>query len=214
MNKEPHSYGFIWQFKTENYPLQIEPYIKIGMKLSEETKQKISKSNKGKGRKKGISASDETKIKISKALKGRTVNWIKHSNETKKKMSDISPNKKIVLQYSLEGNFIKEWDSIKEIENKLKILGVSGVCRGKCEQSGGFIWRYKTEKYPLRIDPYVKKENTRKKSIYQYSKDGIFIKEWNSLYEASHHTKVGSSDISRCCNNKKKTAGEFIWKFK
>ena len=52
---------------------------------------------------------------------------------------------KIVLQYDLEGNFIKEWPSTREIERQLHILpkNVSFCCRGFYKQANGYIWRYK-----------------------------------------------------------------------
>ncbi|MBU1173136.1 MAG: GIY-YIG nuclease family protein [Proteobacteria bacterium] len=54
----------------------------LGKKLSPETKDKISASNKGKSRNKGKTCSRETKNKMSEAHKGK-----KHSAETLAKMS-------------------------------------------------------------------------------------------------------------------------------
>ena len=39
------------------------------------------------------------------------------------------------------------------------------------------------------------------------------IKEFKSLTEASKELKINCSNIGRCCNNKLKTAGGFIFKF-
>jgi len=52
---------------------------------------------------------------------------------------------KIVLQFDLKGNFIKEWNSIKEASEKLKInrTGISSVLIGIYKSSGGFKWSYK-----------------------------------------------------------------------
>lgn len=52
--------------------------------------------------------------------------------------------KKKVVQYDLYGNFVREWDSINEAnryfgKNKSRI---SAVCKNKCKQSMGYIWRY------------------------------------------------------------------------
>lgn len=56
----------------------------------------------------------------------------------------ITRSKK-VLQYDLEGNFIKEWDSAREIERELGYSNVSinQCCRGKIRKSKGFIWKFK-----------------------------------------------------------------------
>lgn len=68
---------------------------KIGKKLSQETKQKLSERSSGSGNPRyGVIVSEETKQKMSESLKGRK-SWnkdqkgvIKHSEETKKKMSE------------------------------------------------------------------------------------------------------------------------------
>lgn len=53
---------------------------------------------------------------------------------------------KPVLQYSQEGQFIKEWPSAIEIERKLGYdnTSISRCCRGIQKHCGGFIWKYKT----------------------------------------------------------------------
>lgn len=51
---------------------------------------------------------------------------------------------KKVLQYDLEGNLIKKWPSIQEIERKLgyKNQCISGCCLGKQKTSYGYRWEY------------------------------------------------------------------------
>ena len=50
---------------------------------------------------------------------------------------------KCVLQYSLDGLFIKEWPSIAEAERILGINNVGLACSGKRKKAGGFKWKYK-----------------------------------------------------------------------
>ncbi len=50
---------------------------------------------------------------------------------------------KIILQYDINLNFIKEWPSIKDIEDTLHIYHVSDCALGKRRSAGGYIWRYK-----------------------------------------------------------------------
>lgn len=47
-----------------------------------------------------------------------------------------------VIQYDLEGNFIKKWGSIKEAIDTLKIRNISQVASGKRNQAGGYKWSY------------------------------------------------------------------------
>lgn len=53
-----------------------------------------------------------------------------------------------------------------------------------------------------------------KKAVQQYTKDGVLVAEYESLNEASRRTKIHCPSISLCCNNKQKTAGGYLWKFK
>ena len=50
------------------------------------------------------------------------------------------------------------------------------------------------------------------KTVYQYDINNNFIKKWNSIKEASEALNIQISNISYCCSNKRKTAGNFIWK--
>lgn len=52
---------------------------------------------------------------------------------------------KPVLQYDLNGNFIKEWKSAREVYNVLKIQykNISKCCKGERNKAGGYIWKFK-----------------------------------------------------------------------
>lgn len=52
---------------------------------------------------------------------------------------------KKILQYDLNNCLIREWDSISESAEKLKISisGIVACAKGKYKQFKGFIWRYK-----------------------------------------------------------------------
>ena len=54
------------------------------------------------------------------------------------------------------------------------------------------------------------KNNCRK--IKQYDLNGIFIKEWSSLKEASLEMKIINTSISNCIKGRSKSAGGYIWK--
>lgn len=56
-----------------------------------------------------------------------------------------SPNSKTVLQYGLDGSFIKEYGGVLEAA-RVTGLGRSGIssnCRGEQKTAHGFIWKYK-----------------------------------------------------------------------
>ena len=51
---------------------------------------------------------------------------------------------KSVLQYDLEGNFIKEWKSTRECDrNGFNQGAVAACCRGELKTYKGFLWEYK-----------------------------------------------------------------------
>ena len=49
--------------------------------------------------------------------------------------------------------------------------------------------------------------------IIQLSKDGTFIKEWQSAHEAERKLGIAHQSICACCQGKSKTAGGFVWKY-
>ena len=57
-----------------------------------------------------------------------------------------SNNYKPVLQFDLNGNFIKEWECIKTAEENLGINNISACCRKVRNKAGNFIWKFKGEK--------------------------------------------------------------------
>ena len=53
-------------------------------------------------------------------------------------------NHKKLLQFTLDGNFVKEWQSPVEAEKEgYRRSNISYCCNGRIKQYKGFIWRYK-----------------------------------------------------------------------
>jgi hypothetical protein len=162
--------------------------------------------------------SDEAKHKISKSLKG------------KKRPTQMKP----VLQYDLEGNFIKEYESIVQAMEMTKIKSIfenaSGYKNNKVKTAGGFVWIYKEQfnnsileqklkiaKSPKSPTPENAKINISKnlmKPVLQYDLEGNFIKEWPSIKHISEHYKIHSSNIGNCCRGTQQTSCGYKWKFK
>lgn len=117
--------------RSENSPLK-------GIKkcpLSLEVKKKISNSKIGKF------PSKETKEKMSESHMG-----IKNSFYGKKHSEEyLLKRKKPIIQLDKNSNFIKEWSSITDASNHLKIQisGISFVLSGKYKTSGGFKFKFK-----------------------------------------------------------------------
>lgn len=56
----------------------------------------------------------------------------------------IEKRAKKLHQYSLDGEFIREWESAAEIERKLGYghSNIAACCNGKSKTSNGYIWKY------------------------------------------------------------------------
>ena len=50
------------------------------------------------------------------------------------------------------------------------------------------------------------------KPILQYTKDGEFVRRWDSAKEASETLHIHKSTISQCCKGTKQSAGGFVWR--
>jgi hypothetical protein len=184
-----------------------------GYKHTEEWKINHSKTQTGK---KLGPLSYEAKQKISISLKG------------KERPNQMTP----VLQYTLKGEFIKEFKSIKEAELETGIKSIfenaSGYKNNRVKTAGGFVWIYKCKinqlqiklkianspKRPTPLDSRKKISKNLKKPIIQYNMNNEIIKEWDSIKTASEYYNIHSSSIGNSCRNKQKTSCGFIWKFK
>jgi len=64
---------------------------------------------------------------------------------TRKSIRTTNRKTKRVIQYDLNGNFIKEWDNIFRARTELKLNKIWEVCNGRRNKCGDFIWKYKEE---------------------------------------------------------------------
>lgn len=53
----------------------------------------------------------------------------------------------------------------------------------------------------------------RARAVCQYSKDGVFIKQWEYAKLASQQLNCNYSNIIECCKGKRKSCGGYIWKY-
>lgn len=149
--------GDVWNSTSDETRLKIG-ISSTGRVKSELTRAKLSKSNKGKKR------TQITKNKLSASLVGRDFSE-KHKNnisiskignknyfygkKISKEILDKRANtrKKAILQYDLQGSFIKEWISALDAGMELNISKerIGACCRNYkwCKSAGGFKWKYK-----------------------------------------------------------------------
>jgi len=100
-----------------------------GRIITKKWRENMSKSMRGRVSPfKGHTHNDLTKEKMSKAKKGNILSW----------------KEKIVIQYDLDNNFIKEYKSVTEAYKYHK-GDIAACCRGKQKTSAGYIWKYKKD---------------------------------------------------------------------
>lgn len=114
-----------------------------------------------------------------------------------------------IQQFDLDGNFIREWDSVHEIEKELgyNIASIRSCCYGQSKSSYGYIWKS--------IDGSRSFANKKCKAVLQYTLEGEFITEFKSVAAASEATNVSGDCIRRACGGRNNNKGKgFIWKYK
>ena len=134
---------------------------------------------------------------------------------------DISPVARAVLQFDLNGNFTREYQSTVEA---VKFTGARHSNISKCVSyagnlsAGGFQWRYKDD--PIfkdgikNIGPASMLDYSHYKGILKFDLNGNFIKEFASVRKAARDIGKRHTLISRCAHGEAETAYGFLWKFR
>lgn len=163
-NRQKQLFESFLEFGINNHKFEIiEECEIINLKYKEKFWINFHDSYKnGLNRNKGgggiVNHTKESKDKISRTKldnpRNTTQSMIEYFREN-------SPLKKKVYQYNLEGNFIKEWQSIGEASRILNIPKDNiSLCIRKRQQTGsGFQWFDKKQELVLPIKKYQKPKN-------------------------------------------------------
>jgi hypothetical protein len=165
----------------------------------------------------------------SHKLKGKG-HWNYNKKRTKEQRDKMSKNRKWklnkssknILQFDIDGNFIKEWDSLISIKKELGFnsSAIITVCKGEGFSSNNFIWRYKVGDLISLSFCFLKTkrqgclENLKRqdKGCRQIClQTGKVLKEFSSIVKAER--EVGSACISKSCTGKIHKTGGFTWEF-
>lgn len=138
------------------------------------------------------------------------VQFAGHTTGFKMPEEIVEKRRKKYLQYNLNGDFIKEWNSLTDIVKEFGGFASKDVLKDSFHSAYGYLWRYKLDNnYFLKIDSY--KDKTAYK-ILMYDSEGNFVKEYNSLLEAAKHLNVDTGNISRALKKDNNMAFGYIWK--
>jgi len=96
-----------------------------GKPRSQQTRDLLSKVNTGK------KLSDEVRQKISRSNKSSVV-----------KQRATFLMKKPISQYTVDGVWMRDWDSVQDVKRTLGITSVLDNLKGRQKTAGGYVWKY------------------------------------------------------------------------
>ena len=140
----------------------------------------------------------------------QNVKWDKiksHPNYINRRISNGSEQlKKVIIQYDLDGNFIKEWNcGVRNMPDEYKNAG--GCAKTNTGTLYGYQWRYKeSNDYPKKINKFINKMH---KKVVQKDMNNNIIKIWDNQTQAANYLGCSVQLISRCQRGLNKTAKGF-----
>ena len=124
---------------------------------------------------------------------------------------------KEVYQFDFNGNLVGKYDSVTTAAKitHTRHSEVSSCCRmvEHCISANGFMWRYAEDCSGVKIPPYTIKPSSLTQRVAQYTLEGVYIKEFDSIGQAALETDTNRSSIGSCCTGRYKSANGFIWKY-
>lgn len=120
---------------------------------------------------------------------------------------------KRVLQYARDGEFIKEWDSVKEAAKGIGINdGTLSVSIKDNNLSANYIWRFKTSDIiPKHIPAH---ESMKDLPVTQYDLDGNIIRDWDSAGVAGKKFGIQPGQIYKSIRQTHRVAANSFWRIK
>jgi hypothetical protein len=115
-----------------------------------------------------------------------------------------------IKQYSKDGKFIKEYDSVREASRELGIhFGNIVKCANKQRNvAGGYVWRFHSDDTSSNVY-----KNKRDKRVVMLDKNGNRIMTFDSITEAALYLNKNQHTIASCCQGITNTAGGYMWRF-
>lgn len=123
-----------------------------------------------------------------------------------------------VTQYTKMGRKIRTYLSIKAAAVSLSLSesGINAVLKERQVSSGGFIWRYGTDK-KVDLVPFLEKRAIQRKrlrgtKLSQYDTLGKRINTYLTISDAAQESGILKSNISAAINGRQESAGGYIWR--
>ena len=122
--------------------------------------------------------------------------------------------RRAVRQYNLQGDLMMVFESATEAarQTDTQQSKITEVCKGNRRTAGNYQWRYDDANID-KLDA-VPMPSCSKKKVAQYTKDGVFVAQYDSFKAAAAAVGGTSSAISRICSGAPNlhTHKGFVWK--
>lgn len=138
------------------------------------------------------------------------------SNKNRSNIKTIKKDRIIIRQFRLDGVYINQYESyaIAEKITSVKIDNIQKACSGYRKTAGGYQWKKVKADEPIKdIAPVTNINKTEVQPVLQFTIDGILIKKFSSISEASRITAINTKSIRDTVKGRQKTAGNFQWRY-
>lgn len=192
-----------------------------GRRHSDETKAKISATNKGRALKPaGWRHTEEARRKMSLAprptVSGKNNYWYGRRND-KLIEASIAAHSKAVCQFDLDMELIQTYPSAMQAERETGVSrsSIAKACGGTAKTAGTCIWKYEKdvpdiEKFKEEYTVDLRRDG---KHVLQLDSSCNIIGSFVSCADAARDTGILRSCIAKACRGEQHTAGGFIWVF-
>ena len=112
-----------------------------------------------------------------------------------------NPLSKAVCQLTLDGQFVKLWDSLADIRRSgiYNVPNIELTCQGVNSHSYGYLWVFKSNYDPNK--KYKWKPSKLYKAVVLLDENNNVIKEFVSVAQASRNMHVDRRTVRDTCNN-------------
>ena len=116
-----------------------------------------------------------------------------------------------IIQYDLEGNFIKLWNSASQVSDELgyQKSTIRRCVLGQFKTAYGFIWKAQYDELVLEDHFFPKHIN----KVDMYDKQGNLLNTYDNPTDASDENGIAINHICSCCRGEIHTYKGYIWRW-
>ena len=119
-----------------------------------------------------------------------------------------------ILQFNLDGEYIKEWPSTTECSKSIGVHSyqIAQCCLGRGHTAGDSLWCFKHVYEQTKQPPKLTRKKLKRK-VLQKDLSGRPIQTWNSLTSAAKSIGMTASAIYACCHGRLLTCCGYKWEY-